>query len=499
MAARPVTTTNFILEKLRKAGIIGKTEEKLAQVYTGYETDDMRYRAVCRSYLIDYYCAVLTDQKRVEKLKVLPVFYVEQPNNILTAIKESSTSGVAEDHKTMLQSYLDKKRLSCVRAKALGLPDAEAQCLTYIQDLEAFLAYVPESKFIVDVSFVRTINRPAYHAIQKKIVNKDYLPFYLQIDLPEHKADFFFTLDEAKELDKYQTKIDELKNNGGFAISFGNGRDGYKTTFQLLDMFIQAKWNITNVEMMYPGNITFSSINEAPKNIEGTSSTLDKTEYTISALKEIDKKSPNTLEMSDYFNGTMLITLERGAQKLTIWTLASREDFHDIAFVKKIRKPDDYMINDKFLESSFMRKSIYTTDLYHVLRYAIEKRLTNSSTLEFQTEEKSKEKQTKQYLYPSKATGFTRFADIDDKIKDTTSPAILLDRFNTTFNETKANKIHVFATLPQQVELPKQDKLLLTPDQTRYMVATMKTIAYANRLRYPKPAVKAGGQARHKS
>jgi hypothetical protein len=482
--ARP-DTTNFILEKLREVGIIKKDEAKLNQEYTGYDKDFATYMKVCRSYLIDYYCAVLTDQERVDKLEIPAVFDTAMLDEIKKVIIESSINTA------MLQSYLEKKRLSCERAEVLGFPaDVITQCSDYIKNLETFLEYVPENKFSVDVSFVGTLVNKTYRTIANKLRTEDYLKFYLKTDLPKHAVYSSFTLEEAKELVDYQTKIDELKTKGGFAISFGNGRDGYKTSFELLAEFIQAKWNITNVEMLYPDNITFSSIKQAPTKITGKLSILDKTKYTVGALK-------STLEESDHFNGTMLITLKRGAQTLTIWTLASRDDFHDIAFANQDqRNPDELIIsNNTTPKVSSMRKSIYTTDLYHIVRYAIEMLLTNNSTLEFQTEGERKDKkeiQPKQYLYPSKVTSFTSYADIEANAKNDTRPAILLDRFNTAFTAKGTNKIHIFATLPQPVELP------LTSEQIRYVVATMKTIAYANRLRYPK-AVKVGGRGCHKS
>ena len=333
--ARPATTTNFILEQLRKVGIIGETDEKLAQVYDGYETDDKKYLAVCRSYLIDYYCAVVTDQKRVEILdKKFAVFNVEQLDDILTAIKDSSTP---EHHKTMLQSYLEKKKLSCKRAKALGFSDAEVKCLQYSQDLEAFLAYVSKrvKQLTVDVSFVGTIDKDKYDNTKYNTLElRADLTFYLKTDLQKHSIySSSFELKEAKKLVEYGTKIDVLKHNGGFAISFGNGRDGYKTTFELLAQFIAANWEITEVEMLYPDNIKFTSIKDAPNNIKGKLSMLDldlDKEHMVPTLKKIVENKES--EESDYFNGTMLITLVKSdAEKLTIWTLASREDFHDIA------------------------------------------------------------------------------------------------------------------------------------------------------------------------
>jgi hypothetical protein len=477
--ARPATE-NFILEKLREVGIVKEDEAKLNQVYTGYETDDTQYRIVFKSYLIDYYCAVLTDQERVKKLEVPAVFDAATLGNIQAAIKESSIN------KEMLQSYLEKKRLSCERAKTLGFSEAETQCLTYIQNLEEFLAYVPESNFIVDVSFVKTIDSTKYD--EKKVnqlIRRSDLTFYLETDLPKHSVHSSLSLEEAKELVEYQSKIDELKTKGGFAISFGNGRDGYETSFKILKQFIEAGWKITKVEMLYPDKITFTSITKAPQQIKGILS--DMKEHTIDALEKIVKnESLYTLNESNYFNGTMLTTLERDTQILTIWTLASREDFHDIAIQKSLvaifkdkkvypyQDPMKAIIatnKDSSHITSFMRQSIYTTDLYHLLRYAIESNKRKQSekpklttTFDFYAQT------TSDYLYPSKITSFKSKQAIDKAIKF--SPAIIIDLFRTALTTTGASKVHLFATLPDQS----------TPSDS-LTIKIMKLIAYANRLK----------------
>lgn len=492
--AQPATTTNFILRQLRTAGIIGETEEKLTQIYDDYKRDDAQYRVVCRSYLIDYYCAVLIDEKRVEQLgRKFAVFDTDTKlGDIEKAIKDSSTSGVAEHHKTMLQSYLDKKSLSCVRAKALGFSEAEAQCLTYIQDLEEFLAYVPESHFTVDVSFVGIINKEAYTEQKfNQLKSRSDLKFYLETDLPKHAVYSSLQLEEAKELVEYHSKIDDLKNNGGFAISFGNGRDGYKTTFTLLGQFIAAEWKITKVEMLYPMKSTaLSGTIQASKTI--ISELINETDHN--ALKTIIENQTFPRTLFDYFNGTMLIALERGAQKLAIWTLASREDFHDIAIQTSLvailkgqahtyKDPEEAIKETKETKDShtisFMRQSIYTTDLYHLLRYAIESNGRKQSeplftTFDFYTQ-KSGDR-----LYPAKIASVQNIKQLETtinkvQIRDMPSnPVIIINRFRTTLTTTGASKVYVFATLPDQ-SAPSD---LLT-------IKIMKLIAYANRLRYP--------------
>ena len=121
-----------------------------------------------------------------------------------------------------------------------------------------------------------------------------------------------------------------------------------------------------------------------------------------------------------------------------------------------------------------MHKSIYTTDLYHLLRYAIESEKNIKNTLDFYT---STVFNTSDFLYPSKVASFMTEEAIGKAIKDKqnmpSSPAIIIDRFRTALTTTSASKIHIFATLPDQS----------TPSD-RLTIVTMKLIAYANRLIY---------------
>jgi hypothetical protein len=496
---------NFILDKLYTDEII-KKGETLNQVYTGYETDDTRYRIVFKSYLIDYYCAVLTDQERVKELEVPAVFDAATLGNIQAAIKESSIN------KEMLQSYLEKKRLSCERARALGF--SVDVCSNYIKGLETFLEYVPKTKPSVDVSFVvvKKFDRENYDKNALRIEGKPTsFRFFLETDLPKHGVNSSFTLQEEEQpklLEEHQSKIDELKNDGGFAISFGNGLDGYNTTIKLFNQFIAEGWIITHVEILYPGDIEFTTITKAPQHILGISSAAILQFTDVDLTRVLEDKSFFLKDKKYYFNGTMLISMMRDTKKLTILTLASRDDFHDIAIAPLISQtigkttevkslvpitnkqkpsalyptgnPDELMTKDKMTSQQntkdktisqqntlevlqLMRKSIYTTDLYHVLRYAIK---NDDAKLEFFT------LTGKLFLYPAKVTSFTSDADIEAKAKDDTSPAILLSRFRTVLKTSGASKLHVFATL-------KTDD----PEDDRMTIANMKTIAYANRLR----------------
>ena len=547
--AQPATTTNFILDQLREVGIIGETDEKLAQVYDGYETDDKKYLAVCRSYLIDYYCAVVTDQKRVEQLGVPAVFdanLLPVINDKIARVLEETEPQTKTEYNTsmqkyrdLLQEYLEKKKQSCKRAKVLGFKDVE--CSQYVEGLSRYLTYVP-FKFVtldeVDVHFVGSLEIDQYNTTAKTFIPTKTAEEKLEgkfnsfINEDLYSLDNYWKLGENPEIQN----IDVL-NNGGVAISYGNGLDGYGKTFKMCEHFISGGWKIYHVEMFCPNNITNNNKDIQPtidfptlrkSLITGTrrelSVSLDYLRETVYNRPEPDNKD----NLKGYFNGTMIIRMKHSniSSYLELFTLASRDDFNDIACNVKLtdnktlckiktteealtgNNPDTLLVIQHQNKSAtktqnksatktqdYMRRSIYTTDMYHALHYEIY-RFTNRSD-DFTVNAQP----TKDNLYPFRMTSFKTTYDIDQKLdEDLTasnkvySPAIIIDRFRKALSTTGASKVHIFATL-------KNDN----SQDVRTTIANMKTIAYANRLRYqnqpkgPKAPVKAGGRVRHKS
>ena len=144
----------------------------------------------------------------------------------------------------------------------------------------------------------------------------------------------------------------------------------------------------------------------------------------------------------------------------------SNNTYYNDVLLKSIIHKDD--LNKDSLNNaitkiiSFMRKSIYTSDMYHALRYEIYRVTSRSNAFEFRRQPASN-------LYPFNITSFNP-NDINLK---STSPTIIIDRLRKALSTTRANKLHVFATL--RTDNPTDDRTTLS---------NMKTIAYANRLRY---------------
>ena len=118
-----------------------------------------------------------------------------------------------------------------------------------------------------------------------------------------------------------------------------------------------------------------------------------------------------------------------------------------------------------------MRKSIFITDMYHVLQYALYVHTNREWTSKF-----LKTTEAKEFLYPSKITYFGKTDDIENQVKNTSSPAYFLELFRKAVRNTGASKIHIFATLKEANK------------EYSTTIANMKTIAYANKLRYPEQA-----------
>jgi hypothetical protein len=525
---------NKILGELKANGIIDDNDDTVNQVYTGYE-DTQKGIDVCRSYLIDYYCAVF-----VSKIRMLDLYGTvslpEKDNNLyvakIIAIKNAiqilQTSPpeptTKEEYKELmqiklLQEYLEMKKESCVRATDLGFgDDVVNECQAYVRDLSQFISYIPD-KFIkletVDVSFVGSLDKEAYNKSAGALVlkKKQFLHF-IEKDLEALES--WWTLDQQPQ-GAFDTKIDLLNNNGGFAISYGSGHDGYNTTFRICDELIKGGWEIVDAEMFYPRNISnepISSFKGFNTVIKGNHVKLEANLKTIVGVVSKPEEVHYLTNIDGYFNGTVIIRMNHRDKPhlLEIWSLASRDDFHDVAYNHTIKPndslelpickmksglddltnmtPDTLMklgqvtdpnisqivnaiikkknLSNKNLDTnlknnidktiSFMRNSIYTTDMYHALRYIITRRYS------FET-------QTNSNLYPFKTTSFESEAELVKDSTNETKPAIIINQFKKALSTTGAQTLHVFATLKET-----------TSNDDRTTIANMKTIAYANRL-----------------